>query len=77
VFVVAVFALGVITKCYRDAHPSAALPQSAPGKARPTAFTGATAGRPGASFITPARKRMLKRRGTSDLKLSDPVFEHE
>src|SRR4029077_19233180 len=42
IFVLAAFVLGLITKCYRDAHPSPALPQSNPGKARPSAFVGAT-----------------------------------
>ena len=41
-FVLAAFVLGLITECYRDAHPSPVLPQSNPGKARASAFVGAT-----------------------------------
>jgi hypothetical protein len=37
VFVLAAFVLGLVTKCYRDTHPSRALPRSNPGKARPPA----------------------------------------
>jgi len=55
-FVVAAFALGLITKCYRDAHQSPSLPQ--PNKTR-TKFASP------APASTPARKRTGKARKQS------------
>jgi len=53
VFVLAAFVLGLATKCYRDAHPSASLLQ--PNKTR-TKFASPASG------STPARKRTAKAR---------------
>jgi len=45
VFVLAAFVLGLVTKCYRDAHPSPAPGGSDRGKARPP-LTRTTEGSP-------------------------------
>jgi hypothetical protein len=83
VFVLAASLLGLVTKCYRDAHPSPAAIESsrnhglhartAPTSSRDTqsVFESQT------STPTPARKRTRKPAQTDEPKFSDPALEHE
>src|SRR6266513_6476410 len=85
VFVLAAFALGLATKCYRDAHPSPVPSQPSPGRARlrnasraePPASAETTADSPGPRNVTTPRKRARKSKRTEKHNLSDPVLDHE
>src|SRR6266513_309792 len=85
VFVLAAFALGLATKCYRDAHPSPVPSQSNPGRSRlrndsrgePQADTETTAERPGPRNVTMPRIRAGKSKPTEKHNLSDPALDHE
>ena len=69
VFVLAAFALGLATKCYRDAHPSAASPLQ-PNKTR-TKFVSPASG------STPARKRTGKPTRTEKAGVANPMLDQE
>jgi hypothetical protein len=83
VFVLAAFLLGLVTKCYRDAHPSPAAIESNANHGR-HARIGPTSSRDTQSVFesqtstpTPVRKRMPKPARTDEPKFSDPALEHE
>ena len=55
VFVLAAFVIGLVTKCYRDAHPSPAPGGSDRGKARPPALTRITESSPTSPYANPSQ----------------------
>jgi hypothetical protein len=68
VFVLAAFVLGLATKCYRDAHPSASLLQ--PNKTR-TKFASPAPG------SIPARKRTAKPTRTEKAGVANLMLDQE
>jgi hypothetical protein len=72
-FVLAAFVLGLVTKCYRDAHPSPAPTHSDLGRAPPPVSAEATAGKPGA----PPRERVRESRRTQKVTSPEPALEQE
>src|SRR5436309_14922039 len=73
-FVVAAFVLGLVTKCYRDAHPSPATSQSNLGR---TSLRMGSRAVPHALTVTPARRQTRKSARTKEFNLSDPLLENE
>ena len=62
VFVVAAFVLGLITKCYRDAHPSPTPVQTHSGKSRVSRSSSAKVDQPRAPNAGNATRRTAKTR---------------
>src|SRR4051794_27907899 len=69
VFVAAAFALGLITKCYRDAHPSPTPAQIHSGKTRASRTSSAKVYQPGVLNSGETARRM--RRSAEKLNLPD------
>jgi hypothetical protein len=67
--------LGLVTKCYRDAHPSPTPVQTHSGRARASASSRAKAGQPSALKTGEAARRMQK--STEKLDLSDSGTKQE
>jgi hypothetical protein len=74
VFVAAAFFLGLITKCYRDAHPSPAPVQTHSGSVRTSASSRAKADQPGALKTGEAART---RKSAEKLDLSDSATKQE
>ena len=75
-FVAAAFGLGLITKCYRDAHPSPTPVQIHPGSSR-TSASRAKVDQPGAPHTGEATKRTRKSAEKLDLSDSATKQEHQ
>jgi hypothetical protein len=75
VFIVAAFVLGLITKCYRDAHSSPTPVQTHPGSTRASASSRTEADRSRGPKAGNATRR--PRKSAEKLDLSDSAAEHE
>src|SRR5262249_46812992 len=73
VFVAAAFLLGLITKCYRDAHPSPTPVQTHSGRSEPSVLSRAKPKQPGALSTGQAAKRT--RKSAEKLNLPDSSGE--
>jgi hypothetical protein len=74
VFVVAAFVLGLITKCYRDAHPSPTPVQTHPGPVRASSSSPAKLDQSRALNASETRNR--RRKSTEKLDLPGTAAEH-
>ena len=74
-FVAAAFVLGLVTKCYRDAHPSPIPVQTHSGKSRVPGSFSASVDQPGAPNAGETARR--RRRSTEKLDLSDSATKQE
>ena len=74
VFVVAAFVLGLITKCYRDAHPSPTPVQTHPGRVRASSSSPAKLDQSRALNAGETRNR--RRKSTEKLDLPGAAAEH-
>lgn len=77
VFVAAAFVLGLVTKCYRDAHPSPTPVQTHSGRARASASSRAKPDQPGAMKTGEAAGRTRKSAEKLDLSDSGTQQEHQ
>jgi hypothetical protein len=77
VFVAAAFVLGLVTKCYRDAHPSPTPVQTHSSRARASASFRAKADQPGALKTGEAARRTRKSAEKLDLSDSGTKQEHQ
>ena len=75
VFVVAAFALGLITKCYRDAHPSPAPIQTHSGKSPVSRSSSTNVDQPGALNVRETARGT--RRSAEKLNLPDSPAEQQ
>jgi hypothetical protein len=75
VFVAAAFVLGLITKCYRDAHPAPTLVQTHSGKSGASVASRAKLDRPQAWKAGDAKRRLPK--SAEKLDLSDSAAKQE
>src|SRR4029453_16129085 len=74
VFVAAAFVLGLITKCYRDAHPSPTPVQTHPARTRTSSSSPAKVDQPHVMNADQAPKR--RRKSAEKLDLPDAAAEH-
>ena len=77
VFVVAAFVLGLITKCYRDAHPSPTPVQTHSGKSRVSRSSSAKVDQPRAPNAGNATRRPRKPAEKLDLSDSATKQDHQ
>jgi hypothetical protein len=77
VFVAAAFVLGLVTKCYRDAHPSPTPLQTHSGRSGPSLSSRAKTKQPGALNTGQAARRTQKSAEKLDLSDSGAKQEHQ
>jgi hypothetical protein len=77
VFVAAAFVLGLVTKCYRDAHPSPAPVQNHLAGSRASTPSRAKTRQPGASNGGKATRRLRKSAEKLDLSDSATKQKHQ
>jgi hypothetical protein len=77
VFVAAAFVLGLVTKCYRDAHPSPTLLQTHSGRSGTPVSSRAKIKQPGALNTGQAARRPPKSAEKLDLSDSATKQEHQ
>jgi hypothetical protein len=75
VFIAAAFVLGLVTKCYRDAHPSPTPLQTHSGTSGPSLSSRAKTKQPGALNTGQAARRTQK--SAEKLDLSDSAAKQE
>src|SRR5580765_7966252 len=75
VFVAVAFVLGLVTKCYRDAHPSPTPVQTHSGKSRVSRSSSAKVDQPDARNAGEAARRT--RKSAEKLDLSDSATRQE
>src|SRR4249920_450735 len=76
-FVVAAFVLGLITKCYREAHPSPTPVQTHSGKSRVSRSSSAKVDQPGALNSRETARRPRKPAEKLDLSDSATKQDHQ
>jgi hypothetical protein len=74
-FVAAAFVLGLVTKCYRDAHPSPTPVQTYSGKSRVSRSSSAKVDQPGA--LNAGKTASRPRKSAEKLNLPDSPTEQE